>query len=216
VFACSFDGHDLEMRFTTTLVAAALLFPAAASAAGGAAALVKDCQDEKIDGTYSAQEYRDALRSLPTDVDEYTGCRATLRSAQLRAAASPRSAPAAGSTAGAGLPAGVRAAMSGQGLADQTPAEGSRRRAALQSVAPSSPAQPSAAAAAAASAPRIPGLPESSLPVGDAAPPVTTPGVPVASVAGATDDVPPTVAGILVVLAAGALAAAAGIRRRHA
>ncbi|CAA9505900.1 MAG: hypothetical protein AVDCRST_MAG53-2415, partial [uncultured Solirubrobacteraceae bacterium] len=94
------------MRLTTTLVAAALLFPAAASADGGVAALVKDCQDEKIDGTYTAQEYRDALRRLPTDVDEYTGCRETLRAAQLRAAASPRSAPAGGSSAGAGVRAG--------------------------------------------------------------------------------------------------------------
>ena len=102
------------MRLLITLVAIALLFPAAAFADGGAAALIKDCQDEKIDGAYTAAEYRDALSRLPTDVDEYTGCRDTLRSAQLRSAASPRSVPAGGGApTGSGVPLG-RAGGSGR------------------------------------------------------------------------------------------------------
>ncbi|MCW3012239.1 MAG: hypothetical protein JWO90_2643, partial [Solirubrobacterales bacterium] len=85
------------MRLLTTVVAAALLFPASAAADGGAAALTKDCQDGTITGTYTASDYAEAQRRLPTDVDEYTDCRDVIRSAQLRAAgAKLRSAPAGG------------------------------------------------------------------------------------------------------------------------
>ncbi|MBA2349630.1 MAG: hypothetical protein H0V81_15190, partial [Solirubrobacterales bacterium] len=93
-------------RPTTMLAAAALLLasPSGALAAGGGAAAVQDCQDGKIDGSYTAAEYREALASIPTDVDEYTDCRDVLRAAQLRAASTPKS-TSTSSDATAGAPA---------------------------------------------------------------------------------------------------------------
>ena len=56
--------------------------PGSASAAG----LTDDCQDGKIDGTYSQAQYRQALQDIATDLDEYSDCRAVIRRAQLAAA----------------------------------------------------------------------------------------------------------------------------------
>ncbi|MCW3012255.1 MAG: hypothetical protein JWO90_2659, partial [Solirubrobacterales bacterium] len=66
----------------TTL--AALATPSAALA--DSSDVIRDCQDGKIDGTYSQKEFSSALRNIPTDVDEYTDCRDVIRRAQLGAA----------------------------------------------------------------------------------------------------------------------------------
>ncbi|MCU0313048.1 MAG: hypothetical protein MUC84_03175 [Solirubrobacteraceae bacterium] len=67
------------------LLALALLAPATAQA--DYEALLKDaCRDEKVDGTYSQKDYREALANIPADTDQYTNCRSVLRSAQLAAA----------------------------------------------------------------------------------------------------------------------------------
>jgi len=206
-------GKTNWMRLLTTLVAAALLLPASASAQGGAAALIKDCQDEKIDGTYTAAEYRDALRRLPTDVDEYTGCRDTLRSAQLRAAAPTRSATPGGG-APTPIPAGARSAVQ---AAPSTPAGRAPPAAAPgapEPVVAGAPVAVATSSSATARAPAIPGLPSSAAPPvsGD---PAAAPLVPVSVATGAGDDVPPTLAVVLVVLAAALLVAAAVVRRQR-
>jgi hypothetical protein len=64
---------------TTLLV---LATPGSAPAAG----LTEDCQDGKIDGTYSQAQYQRALSGIATDLDEYSDCRAVIRRAQLAAA----------------------------------------------------------------------------------------------------------------------------------
>jgi hypothetical protein len=51
-----------------------------------AASLLDDCQDGRIDGTYSQADYRRALRNIPSDFDQYTDCRRVIRRAQLAAA----------------------------------------------------------------------------------------------------------------------------------
>src|SRR3954451_7468551 len=61
-----------------------LTAPGSASAAG----LTDDCQDGKIDGTYTQSQYRQALQGIATDLDEYSDCRAVIRRAQLAAARS--------------------------------------------------------------------------------------------------------------------------------
>ena len=43
-------------------------------------------EDEKVDGTYSQKDYRDALRNLSDDQLQYTDCEAIIRAAQLAAA----------------------------------------------------------------------------------------------------------------------------------
>lgn len=74
----------LLTALTLGLIAAALL-PAGASAS--AIEVQRDCAlDGRIDGTYSQRDYRDALRSLSSDDDEYTNCRDIIEAARLAAA----------------------------------------------------------------------------------------------------------------------------------
>lgn len=75
------------MRRTASVTAllVCLLVPAAAHASGQA--VIKDCTDNgRIDGRYSAGDYKAALRDLPTDVAEYTDCGDQIAAAQRRGA----------------------------------------------------------------------------------------------------------------------------------
>jgi hypothetical protein len=55
-----------------------LLVAAPAAMAGTRADILKDCQDDKIDGSYSPSEIRDARNNIPADIDQYTDCRDVL------------------------------------------------------------------------------------------------------------------------------------------
>lgn len=58
----------------------------AAPALGSAGDVIRDCsEDGVLNGHYSHSELTKALDKLPSDLDEYTDCRAVIRSAQLRA-----------------------------------------------------------------------------------------------------------------------------------
>jgi len=91
------------------VVLAVLLPPAAAVASPEG--LIRDCQDGTISGRYSARDFRDALRDIPTDVDEYTDCRDVIRRAQLGAAGG--SGGGGGGATGAGAAAGGGAGTGG-------------------------------------------------------------------------------------------------------
>lgn len=215
------EGTLIRMRrLTTTLLAAALLLllPAAAFAAGGGAGAVQDCQDGKIDGTYTAAEYRQALKSIPTDVDEYTDCRDVLRSAQLRGAGAPPTPP----SSAASPPSTAAGAATATPQAGSTPAPGgSSAPQASAQPAPSSSASAAPAPAGLAPAqapgtappPRIPGLPVDGGPVVTGA---TQDGSPLATAAAsrATEEVPPTLA-FLLVLGAGGLLTFGALRTRR-
>ena len=70
--------------------------------------LLRDaCRDEHVDGTYTQAEYKQALDQLPTDSDEYTGCREVLQRARLAAlgAGKHRSTGGGGATGAAARPA---------------------------------------------------------------------------------------------------------------
>jgi hypothetical protein len=59
----------------------------AAPAFGSAQAVIRDCsEDGVLNGHYSHSELAKALAQLPSDIDEYTDCRAIIRSALLRSA----------------------------------------------------------------------------------------------------------------------------------
>jgi hypothetical protein len=80
-------------RTTTTLVAVlaamAVAFLAAFSgtALGSAISVIRDCsEDGVLNGKYSSSELERALDQLPSDLDEYTDCRAVIRRAQLGSA----------------------------------------------------------------------------------------------------------------------------------
>ena len=82
----------LLTALTLGLIAAAALLPAGAFAS--AIEVQRDCAlDGRIDGTYSQKDYRDALRSLSSDDDEYTNCRDVIEAARLAAAGGNATAP---------------------------------------------------------------------------------------------------------------------------
>ena len=112
------------------LVALATLAPAPAIAAADTKALIRDCEDGRIDGSYSQKEFSDAVRSIPTDLEQYTDCRDVLRRAQLGAAGGggasggDAGAPGAGGAAGGGAPgASGPSPTSAQLLESASPAE---------------------------------------------------------------------------------------------
>ncbi len=112
----------LRRALVATAMLLFLLVPAAAHA--NYKDLLKDaCRDQKVNGTYSQKDYRDALDNLPADADQYTDCRAVLRAAQLAAAgAQGSSGGGGGGGGGSSQPSSVPAA-GGDPLATATPAE---------------------------------------------------------------------------------------------
>jgi hypothetical protein len=78
--------HRAMRRLLTALAILCLAAPAAAGADSGVNKLLRDaCTDEHIDGTYTQAQYKQALDQLPTDSDEYTGCREVLQRGRLAA-----------------------------------------------------------------------------------------------------------------------------------
>jgi hypothetical protein len=79
---------ELAARTTTTLVAVLAAFAVAAPTAHPSAmSVIRDCsEDGVLDGKYSPKELDGALEQLPSDLDEYTDCRAVIRRAQLGSA----------------------------------------------------------------------------------------------------------------------------------
>jgi hypothetical protein len=76
------------LRMPVPLALAALACMAlAAPAHGSAQDVIRDCsEDGVLNHHYSHSELTKALDKLPSDLDEYTDCRAVIRSAQLRTA----------------------------------------------------------------------------------------------------------------------------------
>lgn len=82
--------HDMTfaVRTITTLVAVlAALAVAVPVALGSPMGVIRDCsEDGVLNGDYSPSELDGALDQLPSDLDEYTDCRAVIRRAQLGSA----------------------------------------------------------------------------------------------------------------------------------
>jgi hypothetical protein len=120
-------------RLLTALTILCLAVPAAASADGSVTKLLRDaCRDEHIDGTYTQAQYKQALDQLPTDSDEYTGCREVLQRGRLAALGAGKrrrggstgtgSGTAGGSGSSGGGPSGSSApAANADPLASATP-----------------------------------------------------------------------------------------------
>lgn len=72
----------MRTRLTALTIAALLFLPAAASASGQD--VIDDCvaNEGSFSRTFTAAEYRDALRNLPADVDQYSDCRQAIQDAQ--------------------------------------------------------------------------------------------------------------------------------------
>ncbi len=131
---------------TLLLALAALAAPSAALASS--ADVIKDCQDGKIDGSYSQSEFASALRNIPTDVDEYTDCRDVIRRARLGAAGSgakSRTSQPGGTVAGGGGGGGAAGGGTAGGGATSAPDAGGSAK---QLIASATPAEKAAVAQA--------------------------------------------------------------------
>ncbi|MCW3000016.1 MAG: hypothetical protein JWN65_3565, partial [Solirubrobacterales bacterium] len=107
--------RTLRAAILASVLAVACVAPATALASGST--VVSDCAlDSKLDKTYTAKEYKDALKNIPTDVDEYTDCRDVIRRAQLAQAGAGNSSGGGGSSgSGAGGTGGSTGTGGGSG-----------------------------------------------------------------------------------------------------
>jgi hypothetical protein len=102
-----------RLLVTLTLMSA-LLAPAAAQASG--AAVIRDCTDDgRLQGHYSQRDLRDALNSIPSDVDEYTDCRDIIRRAAFSAGAGGGGGGGNSSNSAGGAPGGEFGGFGGGG-----------------------------------------------------------------------------------------------------
>jgi hypothetical protein len=77
-----------HLRRLLALLLIATFLPAAAAHASGSA-VIRDCTDDgRLNKRYSQKDLRDALSSMPSDVDEYTNCRDVIRRASFGGAGS--------------------------------------------------------------------------------------------------------------------------------
>jgi len=97
----------------TTLIALMTLLALAAGAASATASgrdVIDDCSDDEVlSKRYTQKEYRDALRQIPGDFDQYGNCRDIIARAQDAAATkggSKQGGSSQGDSAGGGTPGG--------------------------------------------------------------------------------------------------------------
>jgi len=111
-------------RLLTALTILCLAAPAGASADSGVTKLLRDaCRDEHIDGTYTQAQYKKALDQLPTDSDEYTGCREVLQRGRLAALGAGKRRGGGGGSTGTGAgTAGGSGSSGGGSSGSSTPA----------------------------------------------------------------------------------------------
>ncbi|MBJ7518283.1 MAG: hypothetical protein JHC84_01185 [Solirubrobacteraceae bacterium] len=146
----------------------ALLVPAAALGSGDD--VLDDCGlDEKLDKSYTQEEYRQALDNIPADLRQYTNCQAVIRKAQLSAAGGGTggSGGSGGNAGGSGGAGGTGAGGTGSGgestaspaetLAAATP-EQKEELAEVVAEAPAPVTLPGAGAVDPASAGEVPAL----------------------------------------------------------
>lgn len=76
-------SRNMRLHLRTSLVVIAVLLlglPAAARASGSD--VIRDCsQDGQLNKKYSQKELQDALKNLPSDINEYTDCRQVILNA---------------------------------------------------------------------------------------------------------------------------------------
>jgi hypothetical protein len=168
-----------------TVFVCLLVVPATAGASGRS--VVRDCTDNgRIDSRHSQSDYKSALSSLPSDVDEYTDCRQIIEQAKRRDASSSSSSGGSGGSGGGGGFSGGAGGFGGFDSATPPPA----------SNIPASPSENGALAQAGA---------QGGAPVAVAGEPITPGGTGITEAA-FRHDVPGPLLVLVVLLGLGALA----------
>ena len=94
-----------------TLATTLALLAAAATASASGLDVIRDCTDDEVmSKTYSQKEYRDALKELAADADQYGNCRDVIKRAQAAALAAGKK---KGDGSGDGNAAGAGSSGSG-------------------------------------------------------------------------------------------------------
>jgi hypothetical protein len=183
------------LRVVFASVVVVLLFAASPAFAGTREQILRECQDGRLTGDYTAREIRDARNNIPTDIDQYSDCRDVLSRALAGLAGGGNG---GGSGSGGGGGAGGGFGGGGSGGAGGTGGSGGL-------LTPTSPADQKALADAARSG----GGP---VQIGGAS---VVPGATGFAAGAARHSLPATLVVLLVLLAAAAvLALAPGARRR--
>src|SRR3954471_21382245 len=118
------------MRRLLLPLAIALLLPAGGAFASGAK-VIRDCTDDgRLEGHYSQRDLREALNSLPSDIDEYTDCRQVIRRAAFGGAGGGGKGGSGGGNGG-GAPGGEFGGFGGPGSGAAPPATTPAQRDAL-------------------------------------------------------------------------------------
>jgi hypothetical protein len=185
----------LRFMLRPALIAALMLLVAApmAPAQSTRNQILRECQNGRLSGDYTAREIRDARSNIPDDVDQYTDCRDVLARALLARAGGGGSGDAAGGGGGAG---GLGGTTGGGGVGTTGGIGGDTGGAPLT---PSTDADRKALEKAAT----------------DGAQPVDVAGRPVTP-GDARNEIPPTLLVLLILIAAGAVAVLAPQLRRLA
>jgi hypothetical protein len=94
-------------RIVPVAVAIAAFLSFAAPALAASDPVVRDCaNDGSVDGHYSQGQYKHALNSIPSDVDEYTDCRSVISQAQAKAAQGDHKSSSGGTSTSGGSGSG--------------------------------------------------------------------------------------------------------------
>jgi hypothetical protein len=123
----------LMMRLATIALLAVLAAAPAAQADSTRTKILRECQEGRLTGDYTAKQIRDARNNIPDDLDQYSDCRDVLSRA-LQSQAGGSGDGAGGGTGGSGTGGGGggdSGSGSGEVLTPSTDAD----RAALQSAA---------------------------------------------------------------------------------
>jgi hypothetical protein len=94
--------------------------------------ILRECQNGRLTGDYTAQEIRDARKNIPDDLDQYTDCRDVLARALLSLAAGGGGGGGADTGTGGGTGAGTGGG--GAGGAPLTPSTDADRQALEQAA----------------------------------------------------------------------------------
>jgi len=120
----------LMMRLATIALLAVLAAAPAAQADSTRTKILRECQEGRLTGDYTAKQIRDARNNIPDDLDQYSDCRDVLSRA-LQSQAGGSGDGAGGGTGGGGTGGGGGGDGGGEVLTPSTDAD----RAALQSAA---------------------------------------------------------------------------------
>lgn len=132
------------MRRTAALISLLVLCALATPVAAGAAstdAILRDCVDGQIDGSYTTSELQRARGQIPSDVDEYSDCRGAIDAARTDNAGSGGRSSSGG---GAGSAGSIGGSSGGGGAGPGGAASAATSDA---TTAPADPQNPSEAAA---------------------------------------------------------------------